>query len=79
MSEKDPLSLDFDEALAGISRSMAGGLITLTADALDRVRPRLTAEDPLSAERFVHLADKLSEMAVRLYALGEMCSSKLQR
>ena len=55
------------------AKSMVGGLLDLCAAQMNAAIERIkeAQKDPLSAERFIHNADKLLLMADQAYDLGE--------
>jgi hypothetical protein len=53
-------------------------LLDLTAAALQKSIDKVTSEDPLHAERYIHLADQLTGIADRLYHLGESARARAQ-
>lgn len=62
---------DHEILISVASKSTVPGILGMVAQALEQAIPKVNGEDPLAAERYVHLADKLSEVAVRLHKLGE--------
>lgn len=62
---------DHERALSDSAKNIVGGCMDLTAMALNACTEKVGGEDPLSAERYIHLADKLSQIAERLYTVGE--------
>jgi hypothetical protein len=63
---------DHERAISDGAKGIAAGAIDLVATALNACIEKVGSDDPLSAERYIHLADLLSQIAERLYNVGEL-------
>ncbi len=74
MRDKQDIDLDSEEYRETVRltvNGIVGGCLSLCTVALEASSSRITEQDPLSAERYVHLADRLSDIAVKLNALSK--------
>lgn len=71
-----PGNAEWDKTIAEAAKGMVGGLLALVGVALDKATPLVNSEDPLSAERYVHLAEKLSDLAVTMDRLSKSLVQK---
>ncbi len=62
---------DHERAISDAAKGIAAGAIDLMATALNACIEKVGGDDPLSAARYIHLADTLSQIAERLYHVGE--------
>lgn len=62
----------FGKALAHVSMDICEKMLRHAGDRLEE-----SPEDPLSCERYVHVANQLSEIATRMYELAENANSNL--
>jgi hypothetical protein len=60
-----------EEELSASCKAITAATINMMVDALTAAEGKVASADPLHAERYLHLADKLSDIATRMYALGE--------
>lgn len=67
----NPGSPEWRSEVSRVTLSMVGGLITLTGEVMDKAVPRITGDDPSAAEKYLRLADIMSDMAVKLSSLSE--------
>ena len=66
-----PNTGDHEKVISEAAKSMVAGVLDMGAVALTAAIPKVGTDDPLAAERYVHLADTLSSIAARLYEVGE--------
>ena len=69
---------DHEMTISHIAKTAVPGILGMIAATLEQAVPNLDGKDPLSAERYIHLADKLSEVAARLHKLGEASRTTAQ-
>ena len=60
-----------EQAISEGAKGMAAGVLDMAAVALNACIEKVGSEDPLAAERYIHLADTLSSIAERVYSIGE--------
>jgi hypothetical protein len=62
-----------EQIIADASKTIVAGATAMAAACLDEamVKLRDKPHDPLHAEKFIHLADRLTEIAARCYDIGE--------
>jgi hypothetical protein len=68
---EQPNTAEHEDSVARLAKLMVPVVLDAIAGALAKGIPLAHGSDPLSSERYVHLADKLSQVAERLYELGE--------
>lgn len=66
----EPKSLEF----AGAAKYVASACVDMAAAALSAAVPHVDGKDPLHAERYLQVADKLSEVADRLFRLAHFAA-----
>jgi hypothetical protein len=76
-----PNTMDHEEGLAKFGKALAHASMDICATMLARASDRLekSPQDPLSCERYVSVANQLSEIAARMYDLAERANITLGR
>ena len=60
-----------ERLLSDVAKGMVGPLINVCTELMNKSNSLNSGNDPIAAERYILLTSKVSEIAARMYQLGE--------